>query len=55
MELAVHEFAMSCGKWPWEAWDAPADALMHAIAVESEKAKGQALLQKIQKSRSGSG
>ncbi len=39
-------FAIRCGKWPWEWRDAPADDLMYALSLESEAARGQAMLRK---------
>lgn len=38
-EYAAHEFAKSCGKWPWEIWDQPTDMVMRALEIETLAAK----------------
>lgn len=46
LDYAVHEFAKSCGKWPWEIWDQPTDAVMRALEMESVAARAQAFRQR---------
>lgn len=36
----MHHLARNFGRWPWELLDEPADAVMHALAIEEADALG---------------
>lgn len=44
---------MACGKWPWEIWDEPADAVMLALEIEGEQTHWSSIAAKRRENASG--